>query len=244
MRDVERLREKLEFSLDGRQAWALALSVLILLGAAFTVGVMVGRRTAPAPQAPSGDLAAMDGAAVVPKKPAPAPMKPAPVAVAAAEPAEAEAAPAVEKPAPEKAAEKPAEKHDAQGRAPMVVAPAPAHAATVAPPAPTKTTQVAPPPAPMKVASATPVTLTPPPRDVGNFTVQIGASQDRAEALRMESKARAAGLRPYAVEANLGARGTWYRVRVGVFKDKSAADDYRRDVERELRAPAVVMPSK
>src|SRR6185436_14482069 len=195
MRDVERLREKLEFSLDGRQAWALAFSALILLGGAFTVGLMVGRRTAPAPQAPSGDLAAMDGAAVVPQKPTPAPVKAAPAAMVAAELAEAEAAPAVEKPAPEKPSEKPAEKHDAQGRAPMVVAPAPAHAATVVPPAPTKTV-VAPPPQPMKVASTTPVSLTPPPRDVGNFTVQIGASQDRAEALRMENKARAAGLKP------------------------------------------------
>ena len=86
--------------------------------------------------------------------------------------------------------------------------------------------------------------LTSPPKDVGNFTVQIGASQDRADALRMENKARAAGLKPYVVEADLGARGTWYRVRVGVFKDRSAADDYRRDVERELRAPAVVMAAK
>jgi len=88
------------------------------------------------------------------------------------------------------------------------------------------------------------VALTPPPKDLGNFTVQIGASQDRSEALRMENKARAAGLKPYVVEADLGAKGTWFRVRVGAFKDKGAADDYRRDVERELRAPAVVMASK
>jgi cell division septation protein DedD len=95
----------------------------------------------------------------------------------------------------------------------------------------------------VEIASATPVALTPPPRDVGEFTVQIGASQDRAEALRMEHKARAAGLKPYVVEANLGSKGTWYRVRVGAFKDKDAATRYRQDVERELRGPAVVMPS-
>ena len=170
-------------------------------------------------------------APVVPQKPTLAAVRPAPA------PVEAEAPPAPEK------AEKPPEKHDAQGRAPMVV-PA-VHATTVIPAPPVHTTAVVPAaPAPMKVASTAPVSLTPPPRDPGNFTVQIGASQDRSEALRMENKARTAGLKPYSVEADLGRKGTWYRVRVGVFKDKSAADDYRRDVERELRAPAVVMASR
>jgi cell division septation protein DedD len=52
-----------------------------------------------------------------------------------------------------------------------------------------------------------------------------------------------AGLRPYVMEAKLPGRGLWYRVRVGAFADRAAADQYRKDVERELRAPAVVMPS-
>jgi DedD protein len=73
--------------------------------------------------------------------------------------------------------------------------------------------------------------------------VQIGASPDRAEALRLENRARAAGLKPYSVEANLGAKGTWYRVRVGSFADKDRATRYRTDVERELRSNAIVMAS-
>ena len=60
----------------------------------------------------------------------------------------------------------------------------------------------------------------------------------------MESKARAAGLKPYVVEADLGRKGTWYRVRVGAFKDKAAANRFRTDVEREMRGPAVVMASR
>ena len=49
MRDVERLREKIEVSLDGRQVAALAVSALVLLGAVFTAGLAVGRRSAPPP---------------------------------------------------------------------------------------------------------------------------------------------------------------------------------------------------
>ncbi len=89
-----------------------------------------------------------------------------------------------------------------------------------------------------------PVTLTPPPNDLGEYTVQIGASQERTEAARLEGRARSAGLKPYVVEANLGSKGTWYRVRVGAFHDKEAANRFRKDVERELRIAAAVMPAR
>ena|SRR5437588_91270 len=111
--------------------------------------------------------------------------------------------------------------------------------------APAKPVTIPPPPKPLEVAPAPekekPVVLTPPPKDRGDYTVQVGASQDRAEAARIEQRARAAGLKPYVVEADLGKKGTWYRVRVGAFKDKDAADRYRKDVQRELRSAAVVM---
>jgi cell division septation protein DedD len=111
--------------------------------------------------------------------------------------------------------------------------------------APAKPVTIPPPPKPLEVAPAAekekPVVLTPPPKHLGDYTVQVGASQDRAEAGRIEQRARAAGLKPYAVEADLGKKGIWYRVRVGAFKDKEAADRYRKDVQRELRSAAVVM---
>lgn len=111
--------------------------------------------------------------------------------------------------------------------------PAPPREPTVVP-APPRPTQI-PPPA---------TVLTPPPRDLGAFTVQVGASRDRTEAARIEARARGAGLKPYVVEANLGAKGTWYRVRVGSFSDRDSANRFRTDVERELRAAAVVMPTR
>jgi DedD protein len=140
---------------------------------------------------------------------------PAPAAKPALAPAEV--------PRPEKAAPRPT----------TMIAPA-TRQATVVP---------APPARPVQVAPAVPAALTPPPRELGNFTVQIGASQDRSDAARLESRARGAGLKPYVLEANLGAKGTWYRVRVGAFRDREAANRFRLDVERELRGPAVVMPA-
>src|SRR5258706_7422095 len=115
MRDVERLREKIEFSLDGKQAWALGVSALLLLGGVFTIGLLVGRRTAPVPQTASGDLAALDAPAVA-QKPTPAPVKPAPP-------------PPEPEPEPIRGTPPPPEKHDAQGPAPMAVPPS--HADTV-----------------------------------------------------------------------------------------------------------------
>lgn len=241
MRDVERLKEKIEIALDGRQVWALGLSGLLLLGGVFTIGVLVGRKSAPAAaqELAAAEAAVEKPAAVVPARPAPAKLEVPPLevkqAALAPPPAPDEAPPA--DPADKPAAEKPA-----QGRTPAHAAADPRPSAVI--PAPRPATVVPAPQRPLQVAAASPVSLTAPPRDPGAFTVQIGSSQDRAEALHMENKARAAGLKPYSVEADLGRKGTWYRVRVGAFHDRDAANGFRRDVERELRAAAVVMSTR
>ena len=146
---------------------------------------------------------------------------------------------------------------DAQAHAPVTARPAqPAppvpekaqlqpelvRAASLIAPASRAPTVVPAPPRPAQLPAAASPFL-PPPREVGKFTVQVGATQDRAEAARLEGRARGAGLKAYVVEANLGAKGTWYRVRVGAFEDREAAGRYRADVERELRIAAVVMPT-
>ena len=64
-----------------------------------------------------------------------------------------------------------------------------------------------------------------------------------ATALQLAARAAAAGLKAYVVEAHLPGKGVWYRIRVGAFAERSAADRYRRDVERELRTSAIVMPT-
>jgi cell division septation protein DedD len=195
MRDAQRLRQRLDLSLDRRQLAALTVCALLLVSAVFSLGMLIGKKAATSDVGVefSGDLAALDAQA---RKEPPAALHPPKVAE-------------------------------------TTVVPAPARVATVVGPPP-RATQVAP----------APVTLTPPPNDLGTYTVQIGASQERSEAARLEGRARSAGLKPYVMEANLGSKGTWYRVRVGAFPDKEAANRFRKDVERELRIAAAVMPAR
>ena len=217
-REVQRLREKIEDSVDGRRAIALAVCALLLLGTVFSLGVMIGRKAASVQGPPDlvDDLAALDARAfhadVRTKAPAPAPETAAPPAGGAA-------------------ADRP------QG------AQKPESVRTVVASTPRAATVVPPPPRALQILPAAMAALTPPPRDVGEYTVQLGASRERGEAARLEGKARGAGLKPYVVEANLGPKGTWYRVRVGAFQDKDSANRFRKDVERELRTAAVVMPT-
>ena len=207
MRDVERLREKTEISLDDRQIAGLAVAALLLLGGVFALGLLVGKHLAA--QTQPGVAAAE--LAIAEPGPAPVPAK---------------------APAPRKEEPPPPEDPPVLAKLPAAVVAAPRPAVVIPPP-----------PKPVAIASAVapPAALPPPPKELGDFTVQVGASQDRADAQRLEQKARAAGLKPYVVEADLGEKGTWYRVRVGAFKDKDSASRFRSDVERELRTTAVVM---
>jgi cell division septation protein DedD len=240
MRDVEQMREKVQISFEGRQIAALSVGMLVLLCSVFALGLALGRKLSQ--EAPrSAALSALDAQSdkVVPAGKPAAAEKPAP-----SKPPEETASPATggartrvalaEKPSP---AKKPEVVHPAP-TAETALADTKKDVAVVAPPA--REALVVPPP---KSSDPGGVALTPPPKDLGAYTVQIGASPDRAEAARLESRARAAGLKPYVVEADLGAKGTWYRVRVGSFPDKEKAGRYRTDVERELRSTAIVMAS-
>jgi cell division septation protein DedD len=192
----QRLREKIELTIDDRQVAALAVGALLLLAGMFGLGLMVGMQIArrSAQPAVAGDLAALD-----------------------------------------------AQRAFAQ-RAPVTAAVTPAVARKDVPPPP-ETVNIAPTRA-VAMAPEGPAALPEPPLDPGRFTVQLGASQERAEAARLAARAVAAGLKAYVAEARLPGKGVWYRVRVGAFPDKETAERFRRDVERELRTPAAVMPAR
>jgi DedD protein len=214
-----RPRERFELSLDGRQVASIVAGALVLLAVVFVLGVNVGKQIAlrRAEREPAGDLDALDRA----------PSPPAPVKDEALTFHDrlTKDAPAPEPPAP-----KP---------------PSPAPAATPAPPPASTATPPAPPaPAPASPSggaiSRPPPAAKPPPAKP--WTVQLAAAQDRAEAERVA--VRFSALNPRIEEADVPGKGRFWRVRVGGFDTKDAAERYLRDVARETGAKGFVTPTR
>lgn len=78
----------------------------------------------------------------------------------------------------------------------------------------------------------------------GSFTLQLAASQNRDEAERLASDLRAKGYAPYIVEAQVPGKGTFFRVRMGRFPSKDAAQRYMTDLKRESDVSAFVTPAQ
>ncbi len=74
----------------------------------------------------------------------------------------------------------------------------------------------------------------------GGFTLQLAASQARADADRFAERLREKGYAPYVVESDVSGRGRWYRVRMGRFASKEAAVKYLDDFRRETQLEAFV----
>jgi cell division septation protein DedD len=72
--------------------------------------------------------------------------------------------------------------------------------------------------------------------------VQLAAASDRAEADRLAS--RFARLHPRVEEAIVPGKGRFFRVRVGGFDTKEAAQRYLQDVGRETGAKGIVVPNR
>jgi cell division septation protein DedD len=123
------------------------------------------------------------------------------------------------------------------GAAPVKAAAAPAPAAepqqlaAVTPPAPAAEAQPAAAPAPaakpkaQQTAAATPQAAAAP----SKYVVQVGSKKNQTEALAsfadMQQKypTLLASYRPIVQKADLGSKGTWYRLRIGPITDKTAA---------------------
>jgi cell division protein FtsN len=92
-----------------------------------------------------------------------------------------------------------------------------------------KAVKAAPPPAPAKVATAEPTPLVKSSAATGAYVLQIGAYKSEADAdaaWRAYHAKHASALGSYSQDVkkvDLGAKGTWYRLRVGSFADKDAA---------------------
>jgi cell division septation protein DedD len=261
MRDESRVKEKFELSLDGTQVASIVVGALIVLGVVFVVGLDVGKQLASRQQPPgarSADpLAALDSpvspdpkepsprlsyhevltkdqpvhhpsppaARPPPVAPAPAPAAaPAPAPVAAAEPSE---------PRAEKSAEQPAKP---AAPPPPPAAPSSDEAedspATDARPKPVAALPVAGPAVERSPASAA----------ERAFAIQVGASQELAEANRIAERFKS--YRPRIVTAEVPGKGRWYRVRVGAFENRGEASRYLADLTRETGASGFITPTR
>jgi DedD protein len=250
MRDSHRMKEKYDLSLDSRQVVSLLVAGIVVLGAVFVLGVLVGKKLAGsqrmdrAPDLLSAldqksaaleraraaptltfqeELTADAGVARVAVKPeAPKVAEKKPDAGAKLSEARSEST----KPGAERKPDAPAKPAEAKGEASKTVAEAtakPADAGSVA----TRTMAAAP--------GTTPI---------GPWTLQIGASQHREDAERMASRLREKGYAPYIVTAEVPGKGTFYRVRMGSFATREAAGRYLEDFRRETKSEAFVASTK
>lgn len=72
----------------------------------------------------------------------------------------------------------------------------------------------------------------------GAFVVQVGSTQERFEAERIA--ARFAGRGARVTVADVPGKGRWYRVRMGSFDSREAADRYLKDLQRTTGARGFV----
>jgi cell division septation protein DedD len=147
-------------------------------------------------------------------------------------------------PAPAPAAKEPLTFHERLTKETPPPEPAAPPAPTASPspsPAPPATSTSAPPKPPATATSAPPKPPAPPPPD-RPWTVQLAAAQDRAEAER--TAARFSALNPRIEAAEVPGKGKFWRVRVGAFETRQAAERYLHDVARETGAKGFVTSTR
>jgi DedD protein len=262
MRDAHRMKEKYDLSLDSRQVVSLLVGGIVVLGAVFVLGVLVGKKLAGNQRTERTPdlLAALDTKSEALERARAAPpltfqeeltraTPPRPPPAAISKPPAKEPAPTAAEPG---TVSKPAAKQPVVG----VVDPG---AISKSPPASDPSTESKPAApstsvakrastaAPVVPTSATPSaaksSIPKPPQATapnGAWTLQLGASLNREDAERQASRLREKGYAPYIMTAEVPGKGTWYRVRMGSFPSKDAATRYLQDFKRETQAEAFV----
>lgn len=263
MRDINRLKEKYELSLDNRHVVGLTVGGLVVVAAVFVLGVTVGKKLAADERAMAAPdlLSALDQKAAVmaernadasltfqeeltKKAPPISPVVPLPPFIPEPqklEPRVADTVPAVVPVAP----------------AVVVAPPVPVVAPVVLPkvveapkvhevikgiaikpdePVPTRIARDA---GALKDAIGRAQRPAEAAAD-GTWSLQLSAYQDRVEAERFVAGLKDKGYAPFIVEAQVAGKGTWYRVRMGRFASRVAADRYLADFKRETQLQAFV----
>lgn len=244
MRDTHRMKEKYELSLDNRQIVSLTVVGLVVVSAVFALGIVVGKKLATDDQAAT---AAPDLLSALDQKAAKIETMKKDASLTFQEELTKKQAPIVEAKPIEAPAPAPEPIIPPKPELPVVVAkvdppkpPEPKPEPVVkAEPVPTRINEDA---GALRDAIAKTATKAPPTETSpdGAFTLQLSAFQDKAEADRFAANLRDKGYAPFIVEADLKAKGIWYRVRMGRFPSKDAAGRYLADFKRETSIDAIV----
>ena len=72
------------------------------------------------------------------------------------------------------------------------------------------------------------------------YTLQVGAFQDKGQAIKMVNKLRGKGYPVYIVSSNIPMKGMWHRVRIGHFQDIKDAKKLGLTIEMKERLPTYV----
>lgn len=82
-----------------------------------------------------------------------------------------------------------------------------------------------------------------PASESGGFTIQVRSSPNEAEARQFVDSLKSAGFDAYVMRADLGAKGVWYRVRVGRFQTREEAQREVGKLRSTARAAeAIIQP--
>ncbi len=217
---------KYEFSFDNRHVVSGCIAAVVVVGAVFVLGVLVGKKVATDQRATRAQdlLSALDDKAAIDrpvtpqltfqeeltkKLPEPA-AKPASFPNPAESVSHADTATADVKvetlaPVEREPARRPEVAEDKRASPKRVVKPEPRAAAAA-----------------------------------GGFTLQLSSTQRRVDADRFAARLREKGYAPMVNEAQVPGRGTWYRVRLGSFSSREGAARFLGDFKRETQLDAFV----
>jgi cell division septation protein DedD len=82
----------------------------------------------------------------------------------------------------------------------------------------------------------------PPPAAAGELTIQVASLKDPADAARLVQTLQARGFAAYRVTGQITGKGTWYRVRVGAFKDRGTAQAVLERLKNQKFDGLVISP--
>ncbi|MGZ3437944.1 MAG: SPOR domain-containing protein [Polyangia bacterium] len=265
MRDLDRWKDKVEISLDGRQIFFLFFGSAVAACLIFVVGVLIGKRIEaralalqPAPiEDPLaaldqlGDADEADEGLTFHKALAPARAekpageakkieKPAPVEAKKVEPKSQPMAPkpAAAKPAVAVADDKADDDDDVKPAGEASKEAKPEAKAEAPKPLPS-------PPKPQALPAARPQVVQQagakkPDATAAHFTLQLSAFPDKADAEEFMRKIQSAGYKPFLVASEIPGKGVFYRVRVGDYGSRQSAVDAKAEFERKQRIIAYV----